>query len=103
MKESSRQNGGFSYRTSIFQATTNSFVPYRQNGVNPLLGAYYSGQGSCSITIPKTDYFMLIGGYNNLNGSASPKVELFQYKNGQIIRPPNFESVPSLETGQVSH
>ena len=84
--ESQKGSGSADYKQSIFRADTNSFLKSSQQWL-PLISAYYKAQGSCSVTILNTNYFLLIGGYNPVNIKVTTHVSLFKYNNGQITTP----------------
>ena len=81
--------GQATYKKSIFRADTNSFLKIQSSGISPLLNAYYEAQGSCSVTIPNTNFFLMIGGYNaGVRGDlVTTQVSIFKYNDGHVSTP----------------
>ena len=71
-------------KQAIFRAETNAFLPTR-NSI--LISDYYEAQGSCSLTIPDSKYFLLIGGFHLLLSSVTTEVKIYEYQNGVISKP----------------
>ena len=77
------------YKQAIIRAETNSFLPVKNFGISVLSNAYYYARGSCTITIPDTNYFLILGGYSlaNWREIVTAEVSLFQYQDGLITKP----------------
>ena len=75
------------YTQTIFRADTNSYLNTQSFGISPLISTYYRAHGSCSVTFPDNNYFLLIGGYNPYGEKVTTQVSVFKYKDGQITNP----------------
>ena len=84
---SKSRGSNFWYTQTIFRADTYSYLNTQSFGISPLISTYYRTHGSCSVTFPDYNYFLLIGGYNPYGEKVKTQVSVFKYEDGQITIP----------------